>query len=109
MSTTAKMTPAQKRRYEELQSQMKVLAEKQRLIVSRAAKQERKDATRRAIVTGQLFFAKAAREEKFHQALLDLLKHGVAENQQYLFPEIWPKAVRPARKRKSTEEDSESA
>lgn len=104
MAAIDKMTPDQKRRYEQLQQRIQKLAARQKLILHRASAQERKDATRRAIVAGQLLFSKAARDEKTRQALDNLLKGGVAENQRYLFPEIWPEAERPAKKRQAQEE-----
>ena len=103
MATIDKMTPEQKRRYDQLQLRIQKLAAKQKLILHRASTQERKDATRRAIVVGQLLFSKAARDEKTRQALDSLLKGGVVENQRYLFPEIWPDAQRP-KKRQAQEE-----
>ena len=109
MSAIDKMTPEQKKRYEQLQARIKRLSAQQKLILHRASAQERKDATRRAIVVGQLLFAKAARDEKTRLALDHLLRGGVAENQRYLFPEIWPEATRPTKKHRAEEEDSVSA
>lgn len=105
MAAIDKMTPDQKRRYDQLQQRIRKLAAQQKLIVHRASTQERKDATRRAIVAGQLLFSKAARDEKTKQALDNLLKGGVAENQRYLFQEIWHDAQRPAKKRRAQEEE----
>ena len=107
MAAIDKMTPEQKRRYDQLQLRIQKLAAQQKLLVHRASAQERKDATRRAIVTGQLLFAKAAKDDKTRLDLDNLLRHGVAENMQYLFPEIWPNAQRPTRKRQAQEENQE--
>jgi hypothetical protein len=109
MLDTSKMTPEQKRRYEELQRKIKELSQKQRLIISRASQQDRKDKTRRAIVVGQLLQKKAEHDEKTKQALENLLLGGVEENQRYLFPEIWPKAVRATRRKQAQEENRETA
>jgi hypothetical protein len=108
MAAIDKMTPEQKRRYDQLQLRIQKLAAQQKLLVHRASAQERKDATRRAIVTGQLLFAKAAKDDKTRMALDHLLRNGVAENMQYLFPEIWPDAQRPTRKRQAQEENEET-
>ena len=104
----SKMTPEQQKRYEQLQQRIQKLAAQQKLILHRASAQERKDATRRAIVAGQLLFSKAERDEKTRLALDNLLRGGVTENQQYLFPELWPEAQRPAKKRRAQEEVVES-
>lgn len=109
MAAIDKMTPEQKRRYEQLQQRIKKLAERQRIILHNASAQSRKDATRRAIVAGQLLFSKAARDEKTRQALDNLLRGGVTESQRYLFPELWPDAQRPVKKRQAQSETIEAA
>ena len=107
MASLDKMTPELKERYEQLQQKIAKLSAQQKLLMHRSFVQERKDATRRAIVTGQLLFAKAARDEKTRQALDNLLRGGVAENQRYLFPEIWPDANRSKGKKQAQEKQTE--
>jgi hypothetical protein len=105
MAIIDKLTQEQKKKYGEIQEKIKKLAQKQRLMVTRASQQDRKDATRRAIVTGQLLFSKAANDDKTKLALENLLREGVAENMRYLFPTLWPNAKRPIRKRAPKEQE----
>jgi hypothetical protein len=98
------LTEEQKRKYDQLQEQIKKLEAKQKLIAQRASGQRRKDATRRSIVIGTVVFAKAEQNEKIRTAVVEWLRAGVAENMRYLFPEIWPDAKRPSKKRQAQEE-----
>lgn len=98
------LTEEQKRKYDQLQEQIKKLEAKQKLIALKATTQRRKDATRRAIVAGTVVFAKAEQNDKIRVAVVEWLRAGVAENMRYLFPEIWPDAKRPSKKRQAQEE-----
>jgi hypothetical protein len=98
-----RMTPEQRRRYDEIQRRKKELAEKERLILSRVTAQGRKDLTRADVVVGAMLRLQAQTSADKKQYRDNLIK-GVEERDRYLFPEIWPKAVRVVRKRQKTEE-----
>jgi hypothetical protein len=71
--------------------------------LSRVTAQGRKDLTRADIVIGAMLRLQAQTNADKKQYRDNLIK-GVEERDRYLFPEIWPKAVRVVRKRPKTEE-----
>jgi hypothetical protein len=92
------------KRIEELEAKIRSIRAQQKAIKSRGDVQRRKDDTRRAVVAGKLLLRVAANDADLRVSVHNILKNGVIENQRYLFPEIWPKAVRVVRKRQKTEE-----
>src|ERR1700739_4614639 len=78
-----RLTDEQKKKMDQLQKKIELLNNKKRMMIIQATAQDRKDDTRRAIITGKLLFAKAANDEKTKLALENLLKNGVPANQRY--------------------------
>lgn len=92
-----------------LEKRMNVLANRRQAILARARVQNRKDRTRRAIVLGHLVAARAETDPAARKLVEDVLRKGVEERQRYLFPAIWPEAVRPRGRKNAPREDSDGS
>jgi hypothetical protein len=100
-------TPEQ--RVAELERRISVLNNRKQLFLNRAQTQRRKDRTRRAIVLGELISARAEVDPAVRKLLEEVLRKGVEERQQYLFPTIWPEAVRPSGRKRTGSDGQETA
>ena len=81
-----------------IRAKVQLLMDREKRILNRKSKQERIDDTRRAIIIGKLFL-KETNTDKRMKNILESLLNGVEPNAQYLFPDRWPEATRPTRKR----------
>ena len=102
------MTETPEQRVAELEKRIAVLNNRRQLLLARNQTRQRKDRTRRAIVLGHLILKQAGKDPAFNKLIAALLREGVEENQRYLFPALWPEAVRPSG-RKGQQSDGQEA
>jgi hypothetical protein len=94
---TDKIENEQLVKLEKIRKRIAQLEAREQVILSRKTRQQRADATRRAIVIGKRLEGLAATDKRT-KAIVETLLSDLEEQFRYLFPEKWPGAQRPSKK-----------
>ena len=94
---TKRIAAEQLAKLEKIRKRIAQLEAREQAILARKSRQQRADATRRAIVLGKRLDGLTAHDKRA-QSMVETLLNDLEEQFRYLFPEKWPNAKRILRK-----------